>query len=350
MTSSFLPLLPNASFGGIAFPYEDYSVKGSLRHHVHEYPNRPGGDVEPLGRKLYEIAFTCSWHVNLIGWPGLIPGTLRAIRQLCETGSTYPLVVPDIGTIQAKAIEWPYSLSVKALSGAKITLKFLEHAQQTALVQPVQSVSLDSLQSAAAALLVVAEADPSFTMSLLDDIIDALAAVVALLGIAEVGDMIVQRRLSALMSACQAFCELPVCRPPRRYALVMAVRDVWEIAMLIASGSAASLGTAPPVRHAADDDDRRRLGRPLRARRPRARAAQAQRARQRPANPSPDHHPVLRHGADGECLTRTDTLGASAAASARASGPPSPRSATRWRKGRPRPGRRSPHGYLAFAR
>jgi hypothetical protein len=233
MTSSFIPTLPNASFGGIAFPYEDYSVKGSLRHHVHEYPNRPGGDVEPLGRKLYEIAFTCSWHINLIGWPGLIPGTLRAIRQLCETGSTYPLVVPDIGTIQAKAIEWPYSLSVKALSGAKITLKFLEHAQQTALVQPVPSVSLDSLQPAATALLVIAEADTSFNINLLNDIIDALAAVVALIGIAEVGQMIVTRRVSALMSACQVFCDLPACRPPRRYALVMAVRDIWQIAMLL---------------------------------------------------------------------------------------------------------------------
>jgi hypothetical protein len=233
MSSGFLPLLPSASFGGITFPYEDYSVKGALRHHVHEYPNRPGGDVEPLGRKLYEIAFTCSWHVNLRGWPGLIPGTLRAIRQLCETGGTYPLVVPDIGTIQAKAIEWPYSLSVKALSGAKITLKFLEQSQNTLLVPPVQSVSLASLQPAAAALLVIAEADPTLDMSLLDNIIDAVAVVVALIGIAAIGDIIVQRRVSAVMSACQAFCELPVCRPPRRYLLVMAVRDLWEIAMLI---------------------------------------------------------------------------------------------------------------------
>jgi DNA circularisation protein N-terminus len=233
MTSSFIPLLPNASFGGIPFPYEDYSVKGSLRHHVHEYPNRPGGDVEPLGRKLYEIAFTCAWHVNLVGWPGLIPGTLRAIRQLCETGSTYPLVVPDIGTIQAKAIEWPYSLSVKALSGTKITLKFLEQSQQTALVQPVQSVSLDSLQPAAEALLVIAEADTSLDMNLLDNIIDAVTAVVALIGIAEVGDILVQRRVSAVMSACQAFCDLPDCRPPRRYLLVQSVRDLWQIAMLI---------------------------------------------------------------------------------------------------------------------
>ena len=70
-------------------------------------------------------------------------------------------------------------------------------------------------------------------MSLLNDIIDALAAVVALIGIAEVGQMIVTRRVSALMSACQVFCDLPACRPPRRYALVMAVRDIWQIAMLI---------------------------------------------------------------------------------------------------------------------
>ena len=27
--------LRRASFGGIEFPYTDYEIKGSLRHHVH---------------------------------------------------------------------------------------------------------------------------------------------------------------------------------------------------------------------------------------------------------------------------------------------------------------------------
>jgi len=115
------------AFGDIEFPYVSLSIKGSLRHHVHEYLHRPGAEIESLGRRAYEIRVEAQFHTDMPSWPDLYPDRLSQLVSLCESEATYPLYVPNLGgELPCKAIDWPRTLLAAVRSGEKVEFTFLE--------------------------------------------------------------------------------------------------------------------------------------------------------------------------------------------------------------------------------
>ena len=123
--------LARMSFGGIAFPFVEYSLNGAHRNHVHEYPHAQGGDPEKLGRKLYVVRVT-AWFHELTGpaaqaYPDLWPSGLKRLREMFESGETKDLVIPTIGTIRAFATQWTQKYVVSnAPDGEKVDIEFCE--------------------------------------------------------------------------------------------------------------------------------------------------------------------------------------------------------------------------------
>lgn len=118
---------PPASFDGIRFPYVERHVKGSIRHHVHEYPHAVGGNQEPLGRRLYEFSFTSDFDEAMNGlFPALYPKTLVELFAIFGEQRAAPLEVPGVGTFTARCVDWDARKVSRIRSGEKLTFRFLE--------------------------------------------------------------------------------------------------------------------------------------------------------------------------------------------------------------------------------
>jgi hypothetical protein len=120
-----------ASFGGIEFPYMTLAIKRSLRHHVHEFLHRPGGEVESLGRRAYEFHFTCHFGTTDPNWPDLYPSRLAALVTLFETEETQDLYLPNLGgKVPAKLTECPSTLNASVRSGEAVEFTFVEDSKE----------------------------------------------------------------------------------------------------------------------------------------------------------------------------------------------------------------------------
>lgn len=116
-----------ASFDGVEFPWVEYSIKGSLDHHIHKYVHRPGGEVEDLGRHLYEFRFQLEFHeTDLAQWLGKYPANMLKLVERYEGGKTHVLVVPGVGHFKAKIIGLDRRFIARILSGEKVDITFLE--------------------------------------------------------------------------------------------------------------------------------------------------------------------------------------------------------------------------------
>jgi len=222
-----------ASFNGIEFPYTDRSIKGSGRHHVHEYPHAPGGDDEPLGRKLYEFGFTCDFDTGFSDrFPNLYPNTLILLFATFDTQIAAPLVLPGFATYTARAIDWDTRLSARIRSGEKVSFKFIEVLDEILAVQifttppaaiPDLTTALQTKVTALAAaplgsLPSNAVPDPAD----LDNILSISAALSAL----PTGSPQVPPQASALVAACQAYDTLTFARYARSYDVMEANHEL----------------------------------------------------------------------------------------------------------------------------
>jgi hypothetical protein len=136
-----LDRLPRASFAGFEFPVKKVTITGGLRHHVHEYPHTQGGATEPLGRKLYTIKMEATFQETFRKWPKLWPETLGTLRTLFEGGEPWDLVVPSIGKISARAIDWTITTEARIRSGESTDFTFLEEFENDFLVDELVTTS-----------------------------------------------------------------------------------------------------------------------------------------------------------------------------------------------------------------
>jgi hypothetical protein len=127
-------------FGDLRFPVGDFSVRGRIRDHVHEYPHSPGGAPEKFGRSLYEvrgsvplIAPSAMAPDMLALYPDLFPGTLGKLRSLYESQQTLPLTIPTVGTIQAYIVEWDERKAAKDNSSVTVELMWREDQERSSL-------------------------------------------------------------------------------------------------------------------------------------------------------------------------------------------------------------------------
>lgn len=119
---------PRASFNGLEFLYQTVEITGSLDHHIHKYIHRPGGEVESLGRHLYEVSFAIQFDANVKAIRNFYPQRLAELISVFETEGTYDLVIPTRGVraMKAKATKWSTNFTAKIRSGEAVKFTFLE--------------------------------------------------------------------------------------------------------------------------------------------------------------------------------------------------------------------------------
>lgn len=118
----------------VEFPVRRCTVKGSGRKHLHEYPHAPGGAIEKLGRKPYEIHMSSPFMETFAAYPGLWPLGLDTLRNSFERQDTGKLTIPTIGTITALCDEWPQTMDARVQSGEEVEFTFTEDQSQLFLV------------------------------------------------------------------------------------------------------------------------------------------------------------------------------------------------------------------------
>jgi prophage DNA circulation protein len=227
-----LSTLPKASFSGIAFPFTKISIRGGLRHHVHTYLHQPGGAIEDLGRKPYEVHFACEFHTTMRVWVNAYPELLTSLLDAFELGATASLSIPNVGTIQAKAIQWTHDLSAKILSGESAEFTFLEDSSNQLLAQSAVTFSMAAVPVQAAVLSDVA-AQYGVNASLLDDLLGFVSDLQAIHDQVELEAQLIAMKADQIMDACATLESLVNFNDSTNYPVLDALRDVWMSAFTV---------------------------------------------------------------------------------------------------------------------
>lgn len=226
MAQEFLKL-PRMGFMGAEFPVERYRVKGGLRYHVHEYPHVPGGDIEKLGRKLYEIDATANFQSTMSQWPGLWPSRLNLLRSIFESGESGTLIIPSIGGLKCVATEWDQEFVAKVLSGERTEFKFIEDQESAFAFQKLVTIKVDSIPALSAT--VEAEFDRvGVPRPFTDELLATVNAVLAIADTAELYGMLLGAKIGMVASLCREFDQrIEQFQDPSNWAALEAMKDLW---------------------------------------------------------------------------------------------------------------------------
>lgn len=228
--------LPRASFNGVEFPVESVRVKGGLRHHVHEYPHIDGGDLEKLGRRLYEVEMRATFQTIIAAngnsgfgsWGGsLWPGRLSLLQSIFDQGTTGTLVIPTIGGMQACCVEWDREAVAKVRSGESTSFKFIEDQASAFAFQNLIQVKPQSLDGMATA--VQTEFDKAgIPKSLTDQLLGAVNVVLAVADQAELFGLEVAAKIDLVAQICREFDQrIEQFAHPENWAALDAMKDLW---------------------------------------------------------------------------------------------------------------------------
>jgi prophage DNA circulation protein len=215
------------SFAGIKFPYRSYTVKGSYRKHVHEYPHVAGGAPEKLGRSLYEVEVEVDFRADLHSkkYPQLITD-LGVLRGLWENGDTAEFHIPHIGTVKMFADDWTERAKNTDRSGIATTIKFLEDQESAFLVLDTIQIRTADFNDAAYAL----QGDPrKSNASLWSTINNAITSVLAVRDQAGLYGSLVAAKVDSLASLLkQADETLDELNDPANNELLEALHRLWD--------------------------------------------------------------------------------------------------------------------------
>lgn len=226
--------LSSAKFGDIAFAWRRYSIRSSLRKHVHEYRHTPGGALEKQGRTVYSIRFSCHFDETLNAKKkfGNYPENLGNIRALFEKETTAALYVPTLGTIQAVITDFSQEADAeRQRSGEAVELEFTEDQSKRFLVDSIL-VNLDSsgLGNASTGLL-----DTSTKLNvptnIFDTITDAVNGVLAIRDQAGIYPQLLAAKILYVADLCrEADRTLAQLKDPLNHELLEALKVLWAAA------------------------------------------------------------------------------------------------------------------------
>lgn len=225
------------SFGGIEFPYTDIQIKGALRHHLHEYIKRPGGEVETLARRAYQITVRCEM-LDLVlpvrsfkRYVDLYPSQLSALISLCEQGLPQDLFLPPLGrALRCKAIDWTRSISAARRSGESVEFQFLEDSSDQFTTLNLIGAKSASLTPKLAALQVEVEAlgDPDAS-SAFDRLLDAVNSYIDARDRVTDAAEYQTARIDAAVGRCQELSRVDVINTAAGSAANTALVRTWSI-------------------------------------------------------------------------------------------------------------------------
>lgn len=228
---------PKAAFDGVEFSYSTVSVKGGIRHAIHEFPHSPGGEIEKMGRRPYVITFTAQMH-DVPGsnmekeYPDAYPTNLRRLREKFEKELTGDCVVPTVGTIKAVATSWTQTFEAHVGSGETFSLEFIEDQDAATLAASVDelggAVAMFEASDELFAQQELAKLKLAATAGLFQKINDAVTAVQGVIGQADAYSRLVEGKIQAVVNLC-AFADstLAELQDPSNHLVVTALKDLW---------------------------------------------------------------------------------------------------------------------------
>lgn len=238
-----------ASFNGIAFPIYRVTVKGGLRHHIHEFPHSPGGEIEKMGRKLYSITMSAFFHDIPLSpmaedYPDLYPERLFSLQSAFEQELTAPLVIPNLGTLNCVAIDWRRTFDfTQSLSGESVELEFIEDQDRETIFEAVE-FGPGSLKEKTYQLYGLVENSPHNFPSIFQTINDIVTSIEAIEGIADATSKVLEAKLLQVADLCERASRITELQSPENWAIHRALKAVWLAARDLAEDI---LGRQSPI-------------------------------------------------------------------------------------------------------
>lgn len=231
--------LARVGFAGIEFPVTSYRLHGSIREHVHVYAHVPGGDIEKLGRNLYEAEVRASFLTSAVKYAGgvsLWPGRLALLRRLFEQEITDYLVLPSVGRIKMVCIDWEQEFTAQILNGEHATFRFREDQSAAFLLDQLVTTTATSVESTSAILITKAQAlanaegnPPEY--DIFDTIQRTADSVIAIRDQADLGGLLIAEKIAMLTNLCaEADKSVRALREPENFPVIDALRDLWAAA------------------------------------------------------------------------------------------------------------------------
>lgn len=236
--------LRKASFGGITFAYSRIRYTGGIRHHVHEFPHSPGGEIEKMGRSLYQVEIEPIMH-DLEGsdlellFPKSYPDNLDELRLMFEHQETKELVTPHLDAFDAVCVNWTGTIEGKNPSGETVTWTFREDDDRERFGELDETAAYAQLDAENIELLAQVALSDYFAENptgLFQQISDVVTSIQAISGVADAYDQILLGKVASLVNLCsQASRELTGLGDPANLAIYEALKNVWSAAVDIAS-------------------------------------------------------------------------------------------------------------------
>lgn len=241
--AAFFDGVQRCRFGVFYFPIRDLSISSSQRHHMHEYPHTPGGQLEKLGRRPYQIRIEPVFDESITlydrGARGnamrLYPDVLNNLQKMYEYEVSATLIIPALGGMECFMSSFERKFSAGLLSGEQVHMEFVEDMTEafvTANIFRSSNVLLPEqakdLFDAAKALQDYALAKPEekdlFTQ--IGDLADDIFSVI------DQGELFANQAAGKLQQFSQivqrADQKLSMLQNPENWQVTEALKDLWS--------------------------------------------------------------------------------------------------------------------------
>jgi hypothetical protein len=230
--------LARTSFAGIEFPVDRYRLGGSSRVHIHIYAHVAGGDIEKLGRDLYEaevhIPFLTSATKYMGGAAGpLWPNRLATLRRLFEEETTDYLVLPSVGRIKMMCTKWDQEFDARVLNGEHATFRFVEDQSTAFLLDQIVNTTSKSVETTSAKLKTLSDAmrdaeGPKEGDGIFDTIQKTANSLLAIRDQVELGGLLLAAKIEMLTSLCaEADKTVQGFQSPQNFPVLDAMKELW---------------------------------------------------------------------------------------------------------------------------
>jgi hypothetical protein len=223
--------LPQLSFGGLAFPYQQIKTKGSLRRHVHLYPHSPGGAPEKLGRSLYVFSISSPFNADFLApkYRQLWPSRKNQLVAMFEQGKTDDLLIPDIGSpVRAYCTNWETVLKSSNTSGVACDFEFEEDSEALRLLTN-SFIASQGLTDARTALDDEIRAVPGLKRGLFDTIMFAIDDILAYKDQFDLYVSLIEAKCLSVIAMLRNITEtMAELKDPSRWRIVDALMNIWR--------------------------------------------------------------------------------------------------------------------------
>ncbi len=136
----------------IAFPVQKIRQDGANRVIERERPYRDGAKLDDTGSKAILWTFECIFH-NSIQEPGLAafnnqlnlyPEALNKLIEIFNNGQTGDLIVPTIGKVRAKALDYQRVEDINLFDGATMMLVFKSDNEDSVDSRSIQAPTINA--------------------------------------------------------------------------------------------------------------------------------------------------------------------------------------------------------------